>query len=120
MENNGTTFLTSPSQRGRKKNEIMSEEKKVPKIVNDIVEFFKYWDNPDEEKGEYKSIKGFQLAIYGPSMNFVFKWLVTDEELKQVSEYTEIDIVDCTLCLSLGDYNIELSSKVIKTENAEF
>ncbi len=89
----------------------MSEEKEIPKIVSDIVEFFQYWDNPDEEKGGYKSIKAFQLAIYGPSMNFIFKWVVSNEELKQASDYTGIEIVDDTLGLSLSDYNIELSSK---------
>lgn len=89
----------------------MSEEKEVPKIVNEIVEFFKYWDNPDEEKGEYKSIKAFQLAIYGVSMNFIFKWIISNEELKQVSDYTGIEIIDDTMQLSLADYNIELSSK---------
>lgn len=83
--------------------------KKPPKIVNDIVDFFKYWDNPDEEKGGYKSIKAFQLAIYGPSMNFVFKWVVTEEELTQVSKYTKIEIIDGTISMSLADYNIELS-----------
>ena len=85
--------------------------KKIPKIVNDIVEFFKYWDNPEKEKGEYKSIKVFQLTIYVPSVNFIFKWIVSDEELKQASDYTGIEIVDDTLYLSLADYNIELSSK---------
>lgn len=88
----------------------MSEEKVIPKIVNDIVDFFKYWDNPDEEKTEYKSIKAFQLAIYGPSMNFIFKWIVSNEELKQVSDYTGIEIDNDMVGLSLGEYNIELSA----------
>jgi len=88
----------------------MSEEKVIPKIVNDIVEFFKYWDNPDEEKTEYKSIKAFQLAIYGPSMNFIFKWSVSNEELKQVSDYTGFEIDNDMVGFSLGEYNIELSA----------
>ena len=89
----------------------MNKEKEVPKIVSDIVEFFKYWDNPDEEKGDYKSIKMFQLMIYGPSMNFIFKWVVSKEEIKQASDYTGIEINDNTLGLSLGEYNIELYAK---------
>ena len=43
------------------------EEEKAPEIVNKIVEFFNFWSNPDGEKGEYKSIKEFQLRIYDVS-----------------------------------------------------
>jgi len=32
-------------------------EKKAPKIINDLVEFFQWWDNPNKEKGKYRSIQ---------------------------------------------------------------
>lgn len=57
--------------------------KEVPKIINDIVEFFQFWQNPDNVKGRTLPIKAFQLRVFDVSMDFVFKWYVSSEELKQ-------------------------------------
>ncbi len=89
-------------------------KKSTPKIINDLIDFFKYWDNPDNEKDEYKSIKMFQTSIYIPSNNFIFKWIITKDEMKQVSEYMKMENVNDVIWLSLCGYNIELSSKTIK------
>ena len=83
-----------------------------PKIVKDIVEFFKYWQNPDRVEEEYGPIKEFQLQIYSVSTDFVFKWLVSEEELKEVSEFTEIEIEDNKLLLGIGEYNMELAVRL--------
>jgi len=83
----------------------------TPKIVDDIVEFIKFFDNPDREEGEFKSIKEIQLRIYDVSMSFYFKWYIPYEQLKEVSEFTNVKIENDTLSLSLGEYNIELSKK---------
>ena len=83
--------------------------KKEPKIVKDIVEFFQYWQNPDRVEGEHLPIKEFQLQIYSVSIEFVFKWFVQESELKEVSEFTGIEIENNKLLLSLGEYEIELA-----------
>jgi len=42
-------------------------------------------------------------------MSFVFKWLVPEEELKQVAEYIGNEIINDSIQFSLAKYNIELS-----------
>ena len=86
----------------------MTEKKKIPEIVNTIVDFFKFWQNPDGIDEEYLPIKTFQLRIYDVSMNFIFKWVISEIELKEVSEFTEVEVINGMLSLSLGEYNIEL------------
>ncbi len=86
-------------------------EKQPPKIVDSIVEFFKFWQNPDGVKEDYLPIKEFQLRIFDVSMDFIFKWYVSVDELKEASDFTEVKIVDNVLSLSLGEYSIELSRK---------
>lgn len=85
------------------------EENNAPKIINDIVEFLNFWKNPDREEGEYISIKEFQLQVYSPSIDFVFKWYVSEEDLKAASEFSGIKIENKTIAFSFGEYNVELS-----------
>lgn len=85
------------------------EEDKGPEIIQKIVEFFNFWNNPDELEDEYVPIKAHQLEIYSVSYDFVFKWYVTEEELKEVSEFTGFKIDDNMIGLSIGDHNLELA-----------
>lgn len=84
-------------------------EEEAPEIIQRIVEFFNFWNNPDGEKGQYISIKDFQIRVYFVSDDFVFKWYVTKEELKQVSDFTEFPIIDDTIALSFSEYFFELA-----------
>jgi hypothetical protein len=87
----------------------MEEEDKGPEIIQKIVEFFNFWNNPDELEDEYVPIKAHQLEIYSVSYDFVFKWYVTEEELKEVSEFTGFKINDDMIALSIGEHNLELA-----------
>ena len=87
------------------------EEKKAPEIVNRIIEFFNFWNNPDDEEGEYTSIKEFQLRIYDVSYYFAFKWYITKEELQEVSDFTDIPIENNMLALGIGEHFLELAIK---------
>ena len=87
------------------------EEKKAPEIIDKIVEFFNFWNNPDREEGQHISIKEFQLRIYDISYDFVFRWYITREELKEVSDFTEIPIENNMLALGIGDHFLELAIK---------
>ena len=87
------------------------KEEKAPEIVDKIIEFFNFWNNPDREEGEYTSIKTFQLRIYDVSYNFVFKWYITEEELKEVSDFTNIPIENDMLALGIGEHFLELAFK---------
>ncbi|WP_421977157.1 hypothetical protein [Roseivirga seohaensis] len=89
----------------------MEKEKTTPKIINDLREFFEFWHNPDRVEGDTLPIKEFQLMIYSVSIGFVFKWFVSKKDLEEASEYTEIEIIDNVLCLSLGEYQIELATR---------
>jgi len=81
------------------------------KIVNKLVEFFQFWQNPDRVEGDSLPIKEFQLQIYSPSYNFVFKWYVEKEELEAAAKWIDVKLKknQRTLPMSLGEYNIELS-----------
>lgn len=85
------------------------EEEKAPEIVDKIVEFFNFWNNPDHEEGEHISIKEFQLRIYDVSYDFVFRWYITKEELKEVSDFTKIPIENDMLALGISDHSLELA-----------
>ena len=87
------------------------EEEKAPEIINKIIEFFNFWNNPDNEEGEYTSIKTFQLRIYDVSYDFVFKWYITEKELKEVSDFTNIPIENNSLALGIGEHFLELAFK---------
>jgi len=87
----------------------MEEEDKGPEIIQKIVQFFNFWNNPDELEDEYVPIKAHQLEIYSVSYDFVFKWYVTEEELKEVSEFTGFNINDNMIALSIGEHNLELA-----------
>jgi len=89
----------------------MVEENKAPEIIDKIVGFFNFWSNPDDEKGEHVSIKQFQLRIYDVSYDFVFKWYITEKELKEVSDFTNIPIENDMLALGIGEYFLELAVK---------
>jgi hypothetical protein len=80
----------------------------TPEIIDKIVAFFNFWNNPDELEDEHVPIKAHQLEIYSVSYDFVFKWYITEEELKQVSEHTGIEIEDNRLKLGIGDHRFEL------------
>jgi hypothetical protein len=87
------------------------KEEKAPEIVDKIVDFFNFWDNPDNEKTEHISIKEFQLRIYDVSYDFVFRWYITKEELKQVSDFTKIPIENNMLALGISEHSLELAIK---------
>lgn len=87
------------------------EGKEAPEIIDKIVDFFNFWNNPDNEKTEHTSIKEFQLRIYDVSYDFVFKWYITKEELKQVSDFTKIPIENNILALGIGEHSLELAIK---------
>jgi hypothetical protein len=89
-------------------------KEKSPKILDRIIEFFNFWNNPDDEKGEYTSIKTFQLRIYDVSYDFVFKWYITEQELKEVSEFTNIPIKNNSLALGIGEHFLELTFRTTK------
>jgi hypothetical protein len=92
-------------------NQNKMEEEKAPEIINKIVEFFNFWSNPDDEKGEYKSIKEFQLRIYDVSCEFVFKWYITEKELQEVSDFIGNPIENNMLSLGISEYFLELAVK---------
>lgn len=90
---------------------MKAKKEKAPEILDRIIEFFNFWNNPDDEEGEYISIKTFQLRIYDVSYDFVFKWYITEEELKEVSEFTNIPIKNNTLSLGIGEHCLEITFK---------
>jgi len=92
-------------------NQNKMEEEKAPEIIDKIVDFFNFWSNPDNEEGEHVSIKQFQLRIYDVSYDFVFKWYITEKELKEVSDFTNIPIQNDMLALGIGEYFLELAVK---------
>ena len=81
---------------------------KEPEILTKIVDFFKFWQNPDNSDDEYLPIKEFQLRVFDVSYDFIFKWMVSDKDIKSVSEFTNIEIKNNRLCLSVGEYVFEL------------
>ena len=82
----------------------------TPEIIEKILAFFNFWNNPDGSDDEYVPIKAYQLEIYSVSYNFVFKWYITEEELRQVSEHTGINIEDNRLKLGIGEHQLELEA----------
>ena len=82
-----------------------------PKIVNKLVDFFQFWQNPERVDGDTLPIKEFQLQIYSPSYNFIFKWYVEKEELEAAAKWIDVKLKknQRTLPMSLGEYNIELA-----------
>lgn len=83
----------------------------TPEIVNKLVEFFQFWQNPDRVEGDSLPIKEFQLQIYSPSYNFVFKWYVDKKDFEEAAKFigTKLKKSQRTLQMSLGEYNIELA-----------
>ena len=84
-------------------------KKEIPKIV----EFFKFWQNPDGVEGDELPIKPFQIWVYFVTPEFTFKWHVTEKELEEMAEYLEVKLKSKqrTLELAIGEYKIELESK---------
>lgn len=83
----------------------------TPEIVNKLVEFFQFWQNPDRVEGDSLPIKEFQLQIYSPSYSFVFKWYVEKKDFEEAAKFIGIKLKKSqrTLQMSLGEYNIELA-----------
>lgn len=82
-----------------------------PTIIKKLIKFINFWDNPKEEQGEYISLSVHGLRIYDVSFDFWFKWIISDDELKEVAEFLNIEIKDNKLFLTIGEHNIELQSK---------
>lgn len=91
------------------------EKEQAPEILENIVAFLNFWNNPDNSEEEYVPIKAFQLEVYSVSYAFAFKWYITQEELQQVSDYTDIEIEGNCLKLGIGEYQVELEAENPKT-----
>ena len=97
-------------------------KKKTPEIVNAIVEYIKAYDNPDNEQGEYKSIKVYQLNCFDVSYNFRFKWVVKQSEIDEIAAWNkELKPINegKTLLMVLREYRIELEAAK-DTSDTEF
>lgn len=83
----------------------------VPEIINKITEFFQFWQNPDRVEGDSLPIKEFQLQIYLPSSNFVFKWYVDKKDFEEAAKFIELKLKKSqrSFQMELGEYNIELA-----------
>lgn len=84
---------------------------KEPKIVKKLVEFFQQWEDPENKGGEYKAILPHHLLIHTVSTVFVFKWIVSKEELKDAAQFLGMEIVDNVLYLTIGEYEVELEGR---------
>lgn len=82
----------------------------TPEIINKLVEFFQFWQNPDRVEGDSLPIKEFQLQVYSPSYNFVFKWYVDKNDFEEAAKFigTKLKKSQRTLQMSIGKYDIEL------------
>lgn len=83
----------------------------TPEIVTKLVDFFQFWQNPDRVEGDTLPIKEFQLQIYSPSYNFVFKWYVEKKDIEEAANFIGVKLKknQRVLPMSLGEYNIELA-----------
>lgn len=80
-------------------------------LVDKLVEFFNLWQNQHEKSEDNsKPIKEHQLYIFGPSFNFIFKWLVPREDLEFVAKFVRVKLKknQKNLFLELEEYKIEL------------
>jgi hypothetical protein len=82
-------------------------------IVDKLVEMFKFWTNQDEAENGSTPIKPHQLYVYGPSYSFIFKWIVSREDLEFAAKAVKVKLKkdQKTLRLSLGEYEIELEEE---------
>lgn len=65
-----------------------------PAILKKLIDFINFWNNPKKEQGESFSLSVHALRIYDVSYDFWFKWIVSDDELKEVSNFLNIKIKD--------------------------
>ena len=82
----------------------------TPEIVEKLVDFFQFWQNPDRLESDSFPIKEFQLQIYSPSIDFIFKWRVKKEDVIAAAKFIDVKLKknQRILPMSLGEYNIEL------------
>ena len=83
-----------------------------PEIISRLLKFFEFWRNPNNVLvGKPKNIELFQLEVYRPSRQFVFKWYISKEEFAEVAQYYDVKLTkrQRILCFELGEYNIELA-----------
>jgi len=98
----------------------MAKEKKTPKVIEAVIEYLKAYSNPDDEKGEYISIKVYQLICFEVSYNFIFKWIIKQKEMNEILEWNKnFKLENGVLKLYLDEYRIELVA-TDKDEETEF
>lgn len=96
--------------------------KKDEPIVERIVNFFKLWSNEAEtDKDGCRPFKEFQFYPFEVSYDFVFKWFVSEQEMKDVAKYIGIKLRkgQKKLTLTLGEYDIELEKYKDETQCSE-
>jgi hypothetical protein len=80
-------------------------------IIDRLVSFFKLWRNEEESDTDGSTpLKPHNLYIFEVSYDFVFKWFVSEEEMRDAAKHVGIELTEgqSRITLELGEYLIEL------------
>lgn len=91
-----------------------NKQKNAPKILDRVLEFINWWDNPDKIYNKPRPVSMHELWVLSVSPNFVFKWYIEEEDFIEAANYLgeELEPGQKSIFLAIGDlkeYKIELS-----------
>jgi hypothetical protein len=81
---------------------------RLPDVFVRIDELFKHWLNPKGLKGDSFPLEALHIAALLD--DFVLKWYVTEDELKEAADYVKgSEIVDGVLKIEISEFQVELA-----------
>lgn len=81
---------------------------RLPDVFVRIYEFFKHWLNPKGLEGDRFPLEALHIAALLD--DFVLKWYVTEDELKEAADYVKgSEVVDGVLKIEISEFQVELA-----------